>query len=291
MTRLLRTPFGLAALGCLLLVGWALWTGGALDGPLARQARTGSIAVADGYPLDKPAAERIIGNRRLVVVFAEPGADLREGCDDVGPAADGTVVLLLSRDDDGFDTYGCAQLLESDEEFGKKMVAELRISSGIDQFADQPLTALKVIAVNYDLLVKAKVVPDGPRTITPPLPRYLIAAAAVGATLGGAALAYFAARRAGRLAARHREERDHAADARTALSAEAAVLAQRIIALDGAAVTRTRAGKRAYRHLAADYAELAADIAAADAAGPPDPDLLTRVRALTARSESLVGGN
>jgi hypothetical protein len=144
-----------------------------------------------------------------------------------------------------------------------------------------------VIAVNYDLLVKAGTVPDGPRTISPPLPRYLIAGAAVAATLTAAALGYLAALRAGRVAARHREERDHATDARTALSAETAVLAQRIIALDGSAVVRTRAGGRAFRGLAADYAALAADIATVD--GPPEPELVARVRALSARAESLAG--
>lgn len=282
-----RSPFVAAALCCLALVGWALWTGGVLDTTLARQARTGSIAVADGYPLDKQAAERIIGNRRLVVVFAEPGADLGEGCDDMDPAASDAVVLLLSPDDDGFASYGCALLLDSEEEFGKQFVTESRISSGIDQFADDPLTALKVIAVNYDLLVKTGTVPDGPRTISPPLPRYVIAGAAVAATLTAAALAYIAAVRAGRAAARHRDERDHATDARTALSAETAVLAQRIIAIDGSAITRTQAGNRAFRSLAADYTALAADIAAAD--GPPDPELVARVRALVERSESLTG--
>jgi hypothetical protein len=282
-----RSPFIAAALCCLALVGWALWTGGVLDTALARQARTGSIAVADGYPLDKQAAERIVGNRKLVVVFAEAGADLSEGCDDMEWAAGDAVVLLLSPEDDGFDSYGCALLLSSDEDFGKQFVTESRISSGIDQFADEPLTALKVIAVNYDLLVKAGTVPDGPRTISPPLPRYAIAAAAVAATLSAAALGYLAALRAGRAAARHREERDHATDARTVLSAETAVLAQRIIAIEGTAFTRTRAGKRAFRGLAADYAALATDIAAAD--GPPDPELVARVRALSERSRSLTG--
>lgn len=290
MKRLLKTPFGMAVLACLVLACWALWTGGALDSALARQARASSIALAPGVDLDKAAAERIIGNRRLVVAFLGPGGDGRAGCPEVGSAAEGALVLLLSRDDDGFAAYGCSRLPGRDENFGKQLVAETRISSGVDQFADDPLTALKVIAVNYDLLVKAGIVPDGPRTISPPLPRYLIAAAALGATLAGSALAYHAARRAGSAAARHREERDHADDARTVLSAEAAILAQRVIALDSSARVRTRAGRSAFRELASDYAALAADVAAADTAGPPDPALLTRVRDLTARSEALAAG-
>ncbi|MGW5050358.1 hypothetical protein [Actinokineospora sp. NPDC004072] len=281
-----KSPFGVAVLGCLALVCWALASGGAFDSALAAQARTSSIAAAPGVELDEPAAERIIGNRKLVVVFLEPGADLREGCDDVGSAADGMLVLLLSRADDEYDTYGCAQFPGGDDEnFGKSFVAEARISSGIDEFADAPLTALKIIAVNYDLLVKAGIVPDGPRTISPPLPRYLIAAAAVAATLAGAALAYLAARRAGRLAAEHRDERQRQADDRATLNAEAATLAQRIIAIDTAGGPHTPTSRRAFRELASDYAKLAADIATTE--GPPDPILLTRVREMTARAGEL----
>ncbi|MFV2019955.1 hypothetical protein [Micromonospora sp. LOL_023] len=46
---------------------------------------------APGVELDEPAAERVIGNRRLVTVFLEPDADLREGCRATRRAADGTL--------------------------------------------------------------------------------------------------------------------------------------------------------------------------------------------------------
>lgn len=286
LATFLATPFGVAVLGCVLLAGWALWSGGILDGPLAKDVRSSSVHAAAGVDLDERAAERIIGNRRLVVAFLGPDADLAEGCEDVHRAADGNVVLLLRPDGDEFAHYGCALLPgEEDDNFGSKFVAESVIARGVDQFVDEPLTALKVVAVNYDMLVKAGTVPDGARTVSPSLPRYLVAGAAIGAVLAGSVLAYLGARRAGRLAADHRDRRDQADDARGALSARAAVLARHIIDLDrrysGAAKGETFA--RTYRTLAADYADLVADFAAADADGTVDPRLDERIASLTDR--------
>ncbi|HEX2130513.1 MAG TPA: hypothetical protein VHH15_03070 [Actinophytocola sp.] len=289
MKRFLGTPFGLAVLGCLVLAGWALWTGGILDGAVAREVRASSVYAADEVELDEPAAERIIGNRRLVAIFQEPGADLGETCDDVKPAADGNVVLLLSREDDEFDTYGCALLGDDDDNFGKKFVAETVIFNGVDQFVDDPLKALQVVAVNYDGLVRAGIVPDGARTISPSLSKYLIAGTAVAAVLAAAAVAYLAARRAGRLAAEHRERRDSAQDERTALSARAAVLAQEIITLDRRYESRVDTGsfRRRYRDLAGDYADLVADIADADEHDTLDPNLAGRVETLIVNCREL----
>lgn len=292
LTRFLSTPFGVAVLGLAVLAGWSLWSAGALDDDLQRAARSGSVYAADGVQLDEAAAARIIGNRRLFVAFLEPGADLRESCDDTDGPADGTLVLLLSRaeGDEDYDSYGCSRLPgHDDENFGKAFVAETVISSGIDEFVDRPLDALKVVAVTYDQLVRAGTVPDGARTISPSLPRYLVAAAAVLAIVAGTAFGYVAARRVGRLAAEHREERDTAADARSSLSAKAAVLAQRIIELDGryTRATRETAFRKRYRALAADYADLAGDIAAADERGEVDRGLAERVDALTERCREL----
>jgi hypothetical protein len=257
------SPFGLAVLACLMLAGWALWSGGILDGPIARQVRASSVYAAPGIGLDREAAERVLGNRRLVVIMLAPGtADLRQGCDAARQAAKGTLVLVLSRDGDGYDTYGCALLPGVDDEnFGKAAVAETTIASGIDGFADRPLEALKVIAVSYDGLVKAGVVPDGARTISPSLPRYLIAAAAIAAVLLGAAGLYVAGRRAGRLAVAADERRAAAVDAGSAVSAAAAVLAQQIVELDGryAAGGRTTFDQQ-YRRLVGDYAALLGDL-------------------------------
>ncbi|WP_433386879.1 hypothetical protein [Micromonospora sp. KLBMP9576] len=305
MTRLHRqrigaafaTPFGLATLACLVLAGWASWTGGLLDGPAARQVRTSSVYAAPGVELDRAAAERIIGNRRLVVLLLAPGADLRRGCHQVKRAADGNVVLLLSRDGDDYDTYGCALLPERDDEnFGRAAVAEMIIDRGVDTFADRPLEALKVVTVNYDLLVKAGTVPDGARTISPSLPRFLLAAAAIVAVVVGAAALYLGGRRAGRLADARRRRREEIADGRGALSAAIAVLAQQIIDLDqryAAAPRRTRAGRAfrgRYLTLASDYAALLDRVAAVGA----DDDaavrgLVGRVDELSQRARTIAG--
>ncbi|WNV89161.1 hypothetical protein [Umezawaea sp. Da 62-37] len=286
VTSFLGTTFGAAVLACLVLAGWALWSGGVLDGPIARQVRSSSVYAAPGVELDQAAAEKIIGNRRLVVAFLAPDADLKAGCKSVHQAADGTIALMLKPADDEYDKYACALLPDADDEnFGKAFVAESMIRNGVDQFADRPLEALKVVAVNYDLLVKSGAVPDGARTISPSLPRYLVAGAAIAAVVLGAAGIYFGGRRAGRLAVVRRESRDAAGDARSALSAGAAVLAQQIIDLDGRyAGTQDKGFARKYRRVVVDYTDLLADIAA----GRTHPDMLAaRVSGLGERCAKL----
>jgi hypothetical protein len=276
------TPYGMAVVACLILAGWALWSGGILDGPIARQVRSSSVYADPAVGLDQQAAERILGNRRLVVIMLAPGTDdLREGCDAARQAAKGTLVLVTSRDGDEYDTYGCALLPGVDDEnFGKAAVAETTIGSGIDGFADRPLEALKVVAVNYDGLVKAGVVPDGARTISPSLPRYLIAAAAIAAVLLGAAGVYLAGRRAGRAAMRENELRETAVDAGSVLGAAAGVLAQQIVELDG----RFGSGKnREYRRLVGDYTDLLEDLPG----GAEVPVLEQRIAALSKRARKL----
>ncbi|MFY1595674.1 hypothetical protein [Micromonospora sp. WMMD737] len=300
LADLFGTPFGVAVLACLALAGWALWTGGALDGPVARHVRASSVYVAPGVELDRAAAERIIGNRRLVVLMLAPGADLRQGCRQVERAADGTVVLVMSRDGDEYDTYGCALLPGRDDgNFGRAFVAEMTVSRGVDTFADRPLEALKVVTVNYDLLVKAGTVPDGARTISPSLPRFLLAAAAIVAVVAGATVLYAGGRRAGRLADARRRRRDDNADARSALSAAAAVLAQQIIDLDRWYAMAERQAHvdgaketfgRKYLALTSDYAALLGHVTAVDA---DDEDavrrLVERVDALSGRAAALTG--
>lgn len=289
LADLFGTPFGLAVLACAALAGWALWTGGVLDGPIARDVRTSSVYAAPGVDLDRAAAERVIGNRRLVVVMLAPGADLRAACRQVEHAAAGTVVLVMSRDGDEYDTYGCALIPgRDDENFGRAAVAEMVVSRGVDPFADRPLEALKVVTVNYDLLVKAGTVPDGARTISPSLPRFLLALAAVAAVVAGAVVLWAGGRRAGRLAAARRDRRDKNADARSALGAAAAVLAQQIIDLDERYTRAVRGVSgddrkfaRKYLELTTDYAALLDRLAAADGADEAG------VRELTGRVESL----
>ncbi|WP_405105553.1 hypothetical protein OG559_18965 [Micromonospora sp. NBC_01405] len=286
---LFGTSFGRAVLACAVLAGWALWSGGALDGPAARQVRTSSVYAAPGVDLDRAAAERVIGNRRLVVLLLEPGADLRDACHQVERAADGTVVLVMSRDGDDYDTYGCALLPgHKKKNLGRAAVAEMTVGRGIDTFADRPLEALKVVTVNYDLLVKSGTVPDGARTISPSLPRYLLAAAAIAGVIAAATALYVGGRRAGRLAATHHNRRDERTDDRRALSAAVAVLAQQIIDLDqqyalanGRRDRPNRQFRRSYLKLTSEYAALLDGITAVDG------DDEAAVRELTERVDSL----
>ncbi|MBK1783585.1 hypothetical protein [Prauserella cavernicola] len=273
LTQFFGTLFGMAVLGCAALAGWALWTGGLFDGAVAKDLRGSSVHVAPGIDIDEAAAERIIGNRRLTVAFLEPGTDLRDVCDGTEGATRGTVLLPLSPGEEDYDSYPCTR---TTEDIGEGVVIETIIGRGIDQFLDRPLEALKLVAVNYDQLVKAELVPDGARTVTPSLPRYLIAAAAIGAVLVGATIIYLAARRAGRLAAARKERRDSAHDARSALGAAAAVLAQQIIELDGVYARlrrRVNAGTATedqrsfvtrYRSLVTDYTELLGELSTMD---------------------------
>ncbi|MFD9740324.1 hypothetical protein [Umezawaea sp. NPDC059074] len=287
MRKFLGSAFGAAVLACLVLAGWALWSGGVLDGPIARQVRSASVYAAPGVDLDLAAAERIVGNRRLVVAFLKPDADLRDACASVHGAADGTLALMLKRDGDDYDKYACALLPGVDDEnFGKAFVAETMIGSGIDEFLDRPLDALKVIAVSYDRLVRTGAVPDGARTISPSLPRYLVAAAALLAVVVGAAGLYLGARRAGRMTAVRRDRMDAATDDRSALNASATVLAQQIIDLDGRYRRGTAAFDGKYRKLTTEYAGLLEAIAVGRTS---TATLTARVEALSRKATVLKG--
>ncbi|AXX29337.1 hypothetical protein KCV87_10340 [Actinosynnema pretiosum subsp. pretiosum] len=283
-----RVPAACAAVlvACLVLAGWAVWSGGLFDGPAARQVAQSSVYAAPGVELDQEAAERIIGNRRLVVVFLEPEADLRDGCDDLERAADGTVVLLLSREGGEYASYGCALLPgRGEENFGRAFVAELAIRRGVHQFADRPLEALKIVAVNYDQLVRAGTVPDGGRVLSPSPARHLLAAAALLAVLVGSAALYLLGGRAGGVVARGRARAEGERDARSRLSAATGELAQRIVELDDLVTPAVRAE---YLALVTDCADLAGSVADADRRGGADPEPLTRrAEALTARADRL----
>lgn len=284
--------FGLAVLGCLVLAGWAGWAGGVFDNPIARTVRSSSVYAAPSYGLDRAAAERVLGNRRVAVLLLEPGDDLRDSCRSTRRAAEGVVVLAVKPDGEGgLDTYGCAWLPgKDDENFGRAAVAETTIGGGIDAVADRPLEVLKVVAVNYDRLVRAGTVPDGGRTISPSLPRYLLVVAAFAGVLGGAAAVWAGGRRAARRADERRARRQDTADARSALSAASATLAQQIIDLDRRYKAHSPKVDRACRELAADYATLLEEITTLDSAGGSDQQwagLAERCRILTARAAGL----
>ncbi|PGH46280.1 hypothetical protein COO58_01430 [Micromonospora sp. WMMA1996] len=278
--RLVGTAFGRAVLACLALAGWALWSGGLFDGPVARHVRASSVYAAPGVDLDRTAAERVVGNRRLVVLLMSPGADLREACADTERATGGTLVLAMSRDGDDWDTYGCSRVGgDSPRDIGRSMVTETVISQGADAFVDRPIEALKVIVLNYDRLVRTGLLPDGARTISPSLPRYLLAGGAVVGVVAGAAALWLGGRRAGRLADARRAGRDARADERAALGAATAVLAQQIIDLD-------RTGGPGYLRLAGDYVGLLDEVSDPDS-GDSVGRLRDRVEELSRRASDL----
>lgn len=285
LLRLLRTSFGVCVVVCLAFAGWAVWSAGLLDGPIAQEVRTSSVYAAPALDLDEDAAERIIGNRRLVVVLLEPGSDLPAACKGLKRAAAGTLVVALSPTDDGYDRYSCSYL---GSDLGRSMVIETVVPRGISEFADQPLEALKLMVLNYDLLVKVGTIPDGARTVSPSLPRYLIAAAAVLTVVAGSTAAYVGARRAGRLTARYLARREQVADDRRELSAATAVLAQQIIDLDRGYLRMRASAGRQYRQLAMEYAELANEIASSGELTQPEIAKLTRrANSLSARCRKL----
>lgn len=289
MRRVLRfvtTPFGVSTLLCLALAGWALWSGGVADNAIERKIRSASVYAAPGTGLDVAAAERVIGNRRLIVLLLPDGTPPRDGCRSVGSAADGTLVLALSRSGTGYERYGCARLPGvEDENFGRAVVAETTVGRGVNQFPESPLEAIKLVVINYDTLVQAGIVPRDARTISPSLPRYLVAAAAILAVLLGSLILWLGGRRAGRAAAHRRRQRENAADARTALSAAAAVLAQQIIDLDGRYRTGSKRFARDYRRLTSDYLALLEEVAGAD--DDTAARLTPRVEQLTSRARAL----
>ncbi|WP_341716181.1 hypothetical protein QQG74_19425 [Micromonospora sp. FIMYZ51] len=290
--NLVGTRFGRAVLACLALAGWALWTGGIFDGPIAREVRSSSVYVAPGVDLDRAAAERAIGNRRLVVLLMAPGDDLRAACRQTERAAAGTVVLVMSRAGDDWDTYGCSRIAQHDDrDLGRAIVVETTIGQGTDAFVDQPVEAVKMIVLNYDRLVRAGIVPDGARTISPSLPRYVLAGAAVGGVVAGATMLWLIGRRAGRLADAQRARRTARADDRAALTAATAALAQQIIDLDQRYANRPGGDARpAFLRLASDYTRLLDDVTAVDGDDETAVRQLRRqVDAISQRAARLAG--
>ncbi|EIF00516.1 hypothetical protein [Saccharomonospora glauca] len=263
-TFVAKRPILLIALLCLVVLGWSAWTGGLFDDEVESHVRASSFYAAPEVDVDREAAERIIGDRKLVVIMLEPGADkdvLDARCDGDWNAAANTLMLVLSQHDDEYENWACSHFPGAyDENLGKSFAAENMIARGIDQFVDRPLDALKVVVVNYDLLVGSGVLPDGSREINAPIGRYVIAGATLLAVVVGTTAAYVGARRAGRAAARRAAQREATGDARSRLSAAAAHLAQQIIDLDrlydGMLPSQRRKFESRYRSVAARYTRL-----------------------------------
>ncbi|GAA1190509.1 hypothetical protein [Prauserella alba] len=284
-----KKPFTLAVLVAVALAGWAAVSGGLFDGAVASTLRSSSVYSAADYDVDRAEAERVIGNRKLTVGFLSPGEDAGEVCDDVAGAADGTLFVAMTREGGDWSTYGCSH---HTDEIGQAMVAESVIARGTGVFVDRPIETLKVMVVNFDQLVRSGHVPDGPRTIDPPLPRYLLAGALLAAVAAGSAVAYAVARAVGRRAAARRIEAETGDDARSVLNAETGAVSRTIIDLDKA-YARAARGSAApqrnfvtgYRRLIDEYVAFTREVAAA---GEDDLDpLVERARELHRKATRL----
>ena len=189
----------------------------------------------------------------------------------------------MSRDGDDWDTYGCSRLGgDSPRDIGRSVVVESVIGQGADVFVDRPVEALKVIVLNYDRLVRTGLVPDGGRTISPSLPRYLLAGGAVGGVVAGAAVLWLR-RPAGRPAGRR-------AAGRAGRARRRAGRAGRRHRGPGPADHRPGpAGGPAYRRLAGDYVGLLDEVSGSDS-GDSVGRLRERVEELSRRAADLAAG-
>lgn len=260
------TTYRWVLVGCVVLAGWLLWSGGIFDGQVASTIRSSSVYADASYHLDTVAAQRVVGNRRLAVVFLDTtdGQVAAQTCKDLHRAADGVLVVVVYHGDDGLENYGCALYPDADDDnFGKAYVSEAQIATGISGFADDPLTAVKVMAVKYDALAHAGVAPQEARVIQASAPRYLLALIALAAVIVGAAVLYVISRRAGRAIADVTDESVATADQLAAVNATMAGTAATILQVDGqysAPANESAAWLADYRRLAADYAALSAEI-------------------------------
>ncbi|MBE7161974.1 MAG: hypothetical protein INR72_12075 [Williamsia herbipolensis] len=214
--------------------GWSVWSAGLFESSIATQLRTSSVWADPSLGLDTAAAERLIGDRRLVVIVRAEGATESESdlCDDLSRAVDGTVALILTAEPDDWDAYGCQYLFDGDDEIGRAAVVETQISGGTGAFPGRPLDAIKVSVINYDLLVTLDRIPSDARSFAPPLPRYLLAAAAIAAVLVGAGTLWLLSRRYGRQLAVRAEQLTDSSDDRAALSATMSSIARELLGLE-----------------------------------------------------------
>ncbi|WP_051266442.1 hypothetical protein [Nakamurella lactea] len=263
----LTTSYRWVLVGCVLLAGWSLWTGGIFDSHVASTIRSSSVYADTSYQLDTAAAQRVIGNRRLAAVFLDTTDDevAAQTCKDLKSAADGVLVVIVYSGDDGLQNYGCSLLpgADDDDGFGKAFVAESVIATGISGFADHPLDAVKTMAVKYDALANAGIVPQQARVIQASAPRYLLALIALVAVVGGAAVIYAVSRRAGRAVADATDISIGKHDDLVDVNATMAGIAGTILQVDGrfaAPADQPSSWFTRYRRLAADYATLAADV-------------------------------
>lgn len=228
-----RRSRGLDVMLLVLMLGLgltSLWGAGVFDSEIAQDVRVSNVYVDDGVDLDEQQAEKIVGNRHLVIVYVAGKLNGPAICDDLQSVADGSIVMIVDQE---LHSYGCALLPGRDEEnFGKAYVAETTMRYGIRTLADDPLAATKAMVSNFDTLVTAGIAPQEARAITPPLSRFIIAGIALGTVVLAALTSHLRSRRLAHLQADALERR---ATARGRLAERDTALASagtRILALD-----------------------------------------------------------
>lgn len=226
---------GLDIMLLVLMLGLAvtcLWGAGVFDSDIKKDIRVSNVYVEDGVDVEEQAAEEIVGNRHLVIIYlaGELGERGGEICDDVQSVAEGSIVAIV---DEALDIYGCALIPgRDDENFGKAFVAESIIGSGIGALSDDPQEAAKAMVSNFDTLVAAGLAPQEARAIDPPLSRFIIAGIALVVVVLGALITHLRGRRVAHLQADSLERR---AAARGRLAERDVALASagmQILALD-----------------------------------------------------------
>ncbi|GAB3307887.1 hypothetical protein EK0264_07280 [Epidermidibacterium keratini] len=276
---------------CLVLGGVALWGAGVLDSAIAREVRVSNAYVEDGVEIDEAEAEQIIGNRNLVVIYldGELGSRGSDVCDAVSSAAAGSFVAIV---DEQMRMYGCSLMPGEDEsdEFGKGYVAETTMRTGIRSVADDPIQATRVLASNFDGLVRAGIAPESAREITVPYSRYLIAGIALGTVVIGALLVYLRGRVLGHRRADQVEgdiaDRGLIAQRDAALAATGVRLLELDATLQDAFATpeedrliSERLHIGSYERMTKEYVELNAEAAGDEPSGGID-DQLDRIEAI-----------
>jgi len=95
--RLFASPFGLAVLGCLLLAVWALWSGGILDGPVARKVRSSSVYAAPGTQAESYPVAIDEANAHAILIGHDVALDCGAGLPLEAPSAAAGIALVTSQ--------------------------------------------------------------------------------------------------------------------------------------------------------------------------------------------------
>lgn len=284
--RSARTSNAVAATLCLILVGLSLYLAGIFDSKINKTIRESPVYAEPGSRIDADAAERIVGNRQLILIYlatdlGDRGSDI---CEDAEKVANGNLVVIIG---DDLDTYGCALIPDRDgDKSGNAFVAESAIDDGLTYLDDDINETPKTMVATFDRLVVRGLLPKESRSITPAFSRLALA----GITLGGLAVCglalYVNGRRVGTIVAGRESERRRIAGRTAERDVLLASIASQILEADpkrDKVASRLKHGKsssdllfmKRYDSVIEGYRELNEECAAED---PTDEQLGEQVR-------------